>query len=349
VRHPYLREFFAKPADKGARTQAEDFIGRIVMKYPDIDEIILGRGQKTLVRSTHRTTIAYAGEALASYLERFTDRARGAALVRLPDKKFLLLASLQSGPVSDGVFAAIILNSHELQRIINSWPNQDTQGAYLAFGDDKRYWLFAGGEDGSITARVRTGETTLAQYETERFIEFGYDRFRNLSAPVRLAQEELLLGVLEGEASGGWYIPFILDSAVFLFAVFACILLFVWLLYCIYRAHSDRRENTIRGIVLLTKALAQSQENCRQLMESSKRLVRQTSLVQSRVRRVSLPTVDMRLQSNLLMSAEPDLARLRRLISAPSRINARLEGGEGNGLREEFAEMEAKRVAGGDI
>ena len=350
ARHHYIQELFQRPNTMFVRDQAEKFAQGIVAAYVDVEEVILGRGREVLSRGSHRAAIPYSGENIAPFLHLVTEREGGIGIYPIHGRglQFLLLAPLRTNGVSDREYVAVILNSNILLKFLNSYPRQDTQGMYLVYEEDKRFWLSAGGEDG-IAARVRSGNAPLARYKTERFIDFGDKRFRNISIPLRYAEDKMFLGALEGEVEDGWYLPFLLEGALLFFSILAFAAILIAILRRIVRTYSLHKHDKAQGTELLGQALDQSQENCRNLIESSKKLVRQTTIMQTHIRKVALPAVDIRLQSNLLMSAEPDLAHLRRLISAPPLSAARREReDEHPGFQGPCADRDTRRAAGGD-
>jgi hypothetical protein len=326
ARHPYIQELFQNPRNPRVYARAEDFIERIALTYLDIDEVILGRGQEITARGTYRFALPYPKEGILPHLAHLNGREPGAAIfpVQGMGMRFLFLAPVQASRTPDTEYTAVMLNANMIRRFLNSHPLQGTQGIYLAYGDDRRNWLSASATSAAsgenpLAAQFLEREAALEQYKTERFIEFGEERFRNISLSIQFSGTEdiLLLGVLEGEIKGAWYLPFLLEGAFLLFSVLVLIHVSAGILSHIRRAPSPRRQDKAQDNTSLERALEQSQENCKTLIENSKKLVHQAVRMQSHVRKVSLPAIDVRLQSNLLMSAEPEIERLRRLIDAP--------------------------------
>jgi len=125
----------------------------------------------------------------------------------------------------------------------------------------------------------------------------------------------MVLGVLEEPIHGGWYIPLVLDcllSFVFVYLVYWIIRRFCCEIFLLWR--SKKRTDQ-----LLMRALGESQENFEKLIASSRKLARQTREMQTHVKSVSLPVLNTPLHSGLMLSAEPDLAHLRRIISGASK------------------------------
>jgi len=315
-RHASVRELFRKPFDARARTRAKNLIQSLAETSADLDEIIIGKAGTILVQSsrTNLRVFPFSGEAIDEYMRL---HERGLAVHTLPGARFLFLIPPQmrrayTGADSAGEYIAVILNADTLWRFLNEYPRRDALGVYLAWGEDAKDWIISSGED-ALVSRLREGNALLEKYADQRFIEVGEDRVRNTYLPVRYGGESdtMLLGVIEREIESNWYMPLLVEGVLFLLSF----LLLYWMIrrVCCGVFHFIRNKN--RCNALLLRALEESQENCGRLIENTRQLARQAVFAKPRIRTVKLPSIDTRLQSNLLISAEPDLADLRRQIS----------------------------------
>ncbi|MDR2734152.1 MAG: hypothetical protein LBC99_05830 [Spirochaetota bacterium] len=309
--HPSAQEFFRRPADMGARARVENFIQRAGLFREDIDEIIIGRAGDVYTRSEKRVVLPFPGEAIGAFIG-FSGGHNKVAMFLLPGPRFLLLV-----PVKEQEYLAVILNANMLRAFLNGYPQQGTIGVYLVCGDDRKNWISSNGEDG-IVRRLRAGDAVLADYAKDGFIEFTEEQFRNISLPVRFpaSADDMILGVLEEPPEAGWYVLLVRDCLIFL--------IFVWMVYWIVRRLCCEVciiwRNKRHTRMLLDRTLAESQDNFEKLIASSRQLARQAKLIKHQEKKGSLPVMDdAHLQSNLLISAEPDLAYLRRLISGASK------------------------------
>ncbi|HOG64491.1 MAG TPA: cache domain-containing protein [Spirochaetota bacterium] len=315
VTHPLVRRALPDFGQELSLMFAEDYLGGLITRYGDIDEILLHGQGGVFLRTTRENREPLPPEVVPQKILEKARAARGAILEPLPGQRFMLLASFLSPMRERQGTVVVVLNASTLKKLVAEYPGSG----------DSRLYLHVRGNDPLIeSGQGSWGALPERALRHERFLDTRAGRKRNLALPVRIAGSEsgIIIGLLSPPVDSS---KLLLLGVRFLILVLT-IFVTLWLvrrilsgIWKIIRTHGMREQ-------LLLHALDASLGHGKKILEGAKRITTVRPRVERRIIRTEAPrTESVRpkvapgagMPADFQASGEPDLRRYERFHLDP--------------------------------
>ena len=129
VTHPLVRRALPDFGQELSLMFAEDYLGGLITRYGDIDEILLHGQGGVFLRTTRENREPLPPEVVPQKILEKARAARGAILEPLPGQRFMLLASFLSPMRERQGTVVVVLNASTLKNWLPNIPDPETRGS----------------------------------------------------------------------------------------------------------------------------------------------------------------------------------------------------------------------------